>query len=60
MCFMAKERILHNAVSDEARRTVLREAEERYRHELMDEEEHQLLLDRIKRLRRQLGLMEVR
>ena len=60
MCFMAKERILQNAVSDEARRTVLREAEERYRHELMDEEEHQLLLDRIKRLRGQLGLMEVR
>jgi predicted Fe-S protein YdhL (DUF1289 family) len=33
---------------------VLREAEERYRNELMDDEERQLLLDRIKRLRRRL------
>jgi hypothetical protein len=33
---------------------ILREAEERYRSELMDDEERQLLLDRIKRLRRRL------
>src|SRR3712207_8307882 len=42
--------------TDEARRTVLREAVERYRNELMDDEERQLLLDRIKRIRRQLRL----
>jgi hypothetical protein len=34
--------------------TILREAEARYRSELMDDEERQLLLDRIKRLRRRL------
>jgi len=51
---MARHRILQNAVSDETRRTVLREAEDRYRHELMDEEERMLLWDRILRLRRQL------
>ena len=33
---------------------ILREAEERYRSELMDDEERLMLLDRIKRLRRQL------
>jgi hypothetical protein len=32
---------------------ILREAETRYRHELMGDEERLLLLDRIKRLRRQ-------
>jgi hypothetical protein len=31
---------------------VLREAEERYRNELLEDEERQLLLDRIKRLRK--------
>ena len=49
--------LLENALSDEARRTVLREAEDRYRNELMSDEERQMLLDRIKRLRRQLGLV---
>jgi hypothetical protein len=34
---------------------ILREAEERYRHELMDDEERQLLLDWIKRLQRILA-----
>jgi hypothetical protein len=33
---------------------ILREAEERYRSELMDDEERMLLLDRIKRIRRRL------
>jgi hypothetical protein len=33
---------------------ILREAEERYRNELLDDEERMLLLDRIKRLRRRL------
>jgi predicted Fe-S protein YdhL (DUF1289 family) len=31
---------------------ILREAEERYRSELMDDEERQQLLDRIRRLRK--------
>ena len=53
---MAKPRILQDAVSDEVRRTVLRESEDRFNRELLDEEERQLLLDRIKRIRRQLGL----
>ena len=37
----------------EVLRTVLREALNRYRNELHDDGESQLLLDRIKRLRRQ-------
>jgi len=41
---------------DERRRTILREAETRYQNELLDDEERQLLLDRIKRIRRQLRL----
>jgi hypothetical protein len=53
---MAPRRILQNAVSDEVKRTVLRESLTRYRHELMDEEERMLLWDRILRLRRSLKL----
>jgi hypothetical protein len=49
---MAKRSVLHGAVRDEVKRTVLREALSRYRHELMEDEERMLLLDRIKRLRR--------
>ena len=56
---MAKDRILQDAVSNEVWRTVLREAEDRYRNELMSNEERQLLLDRIRRLRRQLGLAQL-
>ena len=37
-------------------RTILREATERYNRELLDDEERQLLLDRIRRIRRQLAL----
>ena len=48
---MAETRILRGALRDEVRRTILREAETRYRHELMDDEERQLLLDRINRLK---------
>jgi hypothetical protein len=51
MSFMARHRILRGAVRDEVRRTILREAEERYRNELLDDEERQLLRDRIRRLR---------
>jgi hypothetical protein len=51
---MAKRSVLQDAVPNEVRRTVLREAEDRYRNELMSDEERQLLLDRIRRIRRQL------
>ena len=44
------------AVLDERLRTVLREAVERYNNELLDDEERMVLLDRIKRIRRRLGL----
>ncbi len=49
---MAAHRILRGAVRDEVKRKILREAEARYRHELMDDEERQLLLDRLERLRK--------
>ena len=52
----AEDRILQNALTDEVRRTILRESLNRYRNELMDEEEQMLLWDRILRLRRQLKL----
>jgi hypothetical protein len=52
---MATKRILDRGLRDETRRTILREAEARYLNELMDDEERQLLLDRIKRLRRALS-----
>ena len=54
---MAKERILQDAVSNEVGRTILREAEDRDRNELMSDEERQLLLDRIERLRRTLDVL---
>ena len=53
---MDNRRILRRALSDEARRTILRESLNRYRNELMDDEELQHLQDRIGRLRRDLGL----
>ena len=50
---VSKTRILDcEAVRDEVKHTILREAEAHYRHELMDDVERQLLLDRIRRLRR--------
>jgi hypothetical protein len=54
---MAVKSLLENALMDERRRTILREAEVRYRSELMTDEERQLLLDRIRRLRRALGIV---
>jgi len=57
MHFMAKDRIARNALPDEAKRTILRESLARYRYELMDDEERILLLDRIRRIRRQLRLV---
>jgi hypothetical protein len=42
---------------DRVLRQVLREAVDRFNHELLSDEERQHLLDRIKRLRRQLRLV---
>jgi len=42
---------------DRVLRQVLREAVHRFYHELLSDDERQHLLDRIKRLRRQLGLV---
>jgi hypothetical protein len=52
---MVRHRILRKAIRDEVRRTVLREAEERYRNELLEVEERMLLLDRVRKLRREFG-----
>ena len=54
---MSTRRIQENALNDEAKRTILRESLTRYRNELMDDEERQLLLDRIRRLRRTLSVL---
>ena len=54
---MAVKSLLENALMDERRRTILRESEVRYRSELMTDEERQLLLARIRRLRRALGIV---
>jgi hypothetical protein len=53
---MAGRSVLQDAVPNEVRRTILREATHRFNHELMDDEERLMLLDRIKRIRRQLRL----
>ena len=53
---VSKHRILEKGLKDETRRVILREAEDRYLNELLPDEERQHLLDRIKRLRRQLKL----
>jgi len=53
---MAKKRILQNAVLNEVRRRILRESLNRYRNELIDDEERELLLVRIKFLSRELEL----
>ena len=52
---MATKKILRGAVRDEVKRTILREATQRFNHELLDDEERQLLLDRIRRLRKALA-----
>jgi hypothetical protein len=53
---MARRSVLKTARTDEVKRTILRDSLTRYRNELMDDEERMLLLDRIRRLRRQLRL----
>ena len=52
---VSSTRILRQGLRDEVKRTILREAEARYLNELMDDEERQLLLDRIRRLRKALA-----
>jgi len=54
---MSNTRIQRRALSDEAKRTILRESLNRYRNELLGDEERQLLQDRIGRLRRTLKLV---
>ncbi len=53
---VSKERILRKGLSDEVKRTILREGLDRYRHELLDDEERQILHDRVLKLSRELGL----
>jgi hypothetical protein len=48
--------ITSSVLRQEVLRTVLREALNRYRNELLDDGERQLFLDRTKRLRRQLEI----
>jgi hypothetical protein len=53
---MAPHRILREETKREVKRTILREAVNRYRRELMDDEERMLLWDRVLKLRRELEL----
>ena len=53
---VSKTRIPRRAVRDEPRRTILREAAQRFNHELMGDEERMLLWARVLKLRRELGL----
>jgi hypothetical protein len=55
MIFMATQRILRQETKREISRTILREAEHRYRNELLADEEQLALLDRIRRLRKALA-----
>ena len=53
---MAETRIPRKHYRDEVKRTILREAEARYRHEFMGDEERMLLWDRVLKFRRGLEL----
>ena len=53
---MARRSVLQDAVPNEVLRTILREATHRFKHELLDDEERLMFLDRIKRICRQLRL----
>jgi transposase-like protein len=53
---MATKRIPRQETKREISRTILREAEQRFRHELMDDEARQVLRDRVLKLRRELRL----
>jgi hypothetical protein len=53
---MARHRILCQGLDDEVKRTILHGALARYQHELLPDEERQLLRDGVLRLKRELGL----
>jgi hypothetical protein len=57
---MARHSILDRAVREwrpsETKRKIVREAKDRYRQELLNEEERTLVLDRVLKLRRELGV----
>jgi len=53
---MAEHRILRQETQREIKRTILRETEARYLHELLEDEERQVLRDRCLKLRRDLRL----
>jgi hypothetical protein len=48
--------IQRNAVKDELKRAVLREAQDRYLRAVMNDDERLVVIERIKRLRLDLGL----
>jgi hypothetical protein len=53
---VSEHRILRQAHRDDVTLTILREAVERYKHELMDDDKRMMLEQRIKALPRQLRL----
>ena len=53
---MTTSSVLRDAAANEVLRTILREATQRFNHEILDDEERQHLLDRIRWLRRSLGI----
>ena len=53
---MAEHRILREEKKREIKRVILREAEARYHHELLEPEERLLVLERVLKLKRELGL----
>jgi hypothetical protein len=52
---VSKESLLRRGLCDEIKRAVLKEAEQRYLNELLDDEERQVVRDRVLKLRRELG-----
>jgi hypothetical protein len=53
---LIKQSLQRNAVKDELKRTVLREAQDRYLRAVMNDDERLVVIERIKRLRLDLGL----
>ncbi len=54
---MDTKSILENGLRDETLRTILREAKGRFDRQIMDDDERCLVIARIKRLNRRLGLV---
>jgi hypothetical protein len=57
--YVAEHRILREALRCEVKRTILRESQDRYLHEMMDDEERMVLLGRARKLRHELGLRPI-